>query len=382
MKYFPFKILILCILVPPMLYIVSVQTLEKKLQSIYTQEIEEIYIGDTQPLFEGGIAVHDAIGQNIDAYLRSKKLLSYGVKAFVTVRTKSNAIVYPADFSQREAGPQPPLPMQLAKENYAALNRGFFVTVEIEIVRDAFLSVATLLTYLLLSILIFSFYYRKSARKAAEDAGRTQKKIDHLLHLEQTHQNRLAALNKEKQRLSSQLGDIKERFESEQKKASMTEDEMFEEIVILEKNIEENIALQTEKEDEIRDLKEKIARYEKGEIKTKKQRTKASDSARKRFRTLYKSIEVHDRAVNGFVTLTPDLQLKAEEVMLQLNDDPKRVPIKRKVFGKKNRETVFEVLFSYKGRLYYRISGEQKLEIVSIGTKHTQAKDLTFLDQL
>ena len=68
--------------------------------------------------------------------------------------------------------------------------------------------------------------------------------------------------------------------------------------------------------------------------------------------------------------------------MLQLHDDPKRVSIKRKVFGKKNRETVFEVLFSYKGRLYYRYTNEQKLEVVSVGTKHTQAKDLTFLDQL
>ena len=31
MKYFPFKILILCILMPPVLYIASVQVLEKKL---------------------------------------------------------------------------------------------------------------------------------------------------------------------------------------------------------------------------------------------------------------------------------------------------------------------------------------------------------------
>jgi len=39
-------------------------------------------------------------------------------------------------------------------------------------------------------------------------------------------------------------------------------------------------------------------------------------------------------------------------------------------------------LFSYKGRLYYRNTHEQKVEVVSIGTKHTQGKDLTFLDQL
>ena len=43
MKYFPFKILILCILMPPILYIASVQVLEKYLQSRYSDEIEEIF---------------------------------------------------------------------------------------------------------------------------------------------------------------------------------------------------------------------------------------------------------------------------------------------------------------------------------------------------
>ena len=62
--------------------------------------------------------------------------------------------------------------------------------------------------------------------------------------------------------------------------------------------------------------------------------------------------------------------------------DTKRVPIKRKVFGKKNRETVFEVLFSYKGRLYYCYTQGQKPEVVAIGTKRTQTKDLAFIDQL
>lgn len=38
MKYFPFKILILCILMPPVLYITFVQVLEKKLQTRYGDE--------------------------------------------------------------------------------------------------------------------------------------------------------------------------------------------------------------------------------------------------------------------------------------------------------------------------------------------------------
>jgi len=104
--------------------------------------------------------------------------------------------------------------------------------------------------------------------------------------------------------------------------------------------------------------------------------------AQKRFKTLYKNLIVNDRAVKGFAGLTAELQLKAEEVIHQLNDDSSLVTIKRKVFGKKNRETVLEVIFAYKGRLYFRKSKEHGTEVMAIGTKHTQGKDLGFLDNL
>lgn len=56
--------------------------------------------------------------------------------------------------------------------------------------------------------------------------------------------------------------------------------------------------------------------------------------------------------------------------------------IKRKVFSKKSRETVLEVLFAYRGRLYFRTSRDQHVEILTIGTKNTQLKDLEFIDRL
>ena len=136
MKYFPFKILILCILMPPVLYITSVQVLEKKLHSLYSDEIEEIYIGDTRPLFEGSITIAQAITRNIDNYLQSKALLSWGVKASVTVTTPANTIVYPDAFSQEET-PGTSIPsLRIAKENYAALNEGFTVVVDIQVARN------------------------------------------------------------------------------------------------------------------------------------------------------------------------------------------------------------------------------------------------------
>ncbi len=382
MKYFPFKILILCILMPPVLYIASVQALEKKLQSLYSDEIEDIYIGDTRPLFEGSLTIADAITRNIDRYIRSKTLLSWGVKASVTVTTRSNTIIYPDAFSQGETSNSSIPSLQIAKENYAALNEGFIVAVDIQVLVDQFISYAMLATSIFLSMLIFSFYYKRISRRAAIETSDIQDEIDRLLQMEQTHQAKLKTLNEQRKYLSNELRNIKKTVDSEKEKASRTEDEMIDEIVTLEKSMQENLFLQHAQEEEINTLKDKISQYEKGELKSDKQKIKASEAAQKRFKTLYKNLLVNDRAVSGFISLTQDLQLKAEEMMLQLHDDPKRVPIKRKIFGKKNRETVFEVLFSYKGRLYYRNTPEQKLEIVSIGTKHTQGKDLAFLDQL
>ncbi len=369
-------------MLPPVMFVISIQIIEQHLQSQYTNEIEEIYIGDTTAILNGSITIVESITQNIDRYLRSKKLLDWGVKASVTVSTPANSIIYPAAFRHSESLESQKTPLEVAKENYAALNQGFVVTVEIVVVLHQFLSVVLLFLCLILAILLFGFFYRKSSRKAENEYDRIQIEIDRLQVSEAQHHEKLIELNMQKERLSTELTQVQKAVDTQKEKASQTEYEMIDEIERLEASIEENVQLHIEQEEEIETLKIKLSRYERETSKDKKQKRKAGESYHKRFRALYKSLIVNDRAVSGFVALTPDLQLKAEEIMLQLHDDPKLVPIKRKIFGKKNRETVFEVLFAYKGRLYYRTTYDQKIEVVAIGTKHTQTKDLKFLDQL
>ena len=55
------------------------------------------------------------------------------------------------------------------------------------------------------------------------------------------------------------------------------------------------------------------------------------------------------------------------------------VAVKRKVFGKKNRETVLDAVFAFKGRLYFRKRDDRRVEVVAIGTKNTQELELEFL---
>ena len=86
--------------------------------------------------------------------------------------------------------------------------------------------------------------------------------------------------------------------------------------------------------------------------------------------------------MSGFAELNEELKIKAEEVIHQLNADPSKVTIKRKVFGRKGHQTVLEVIFAYKGRLYFRKQKDNRIEVLAIGTKNTQARELEFLSRL
>ena len=86
------------------------------------------------------------------------------------------------------------------------------------------------------------------------------------------------------------------------------------------------------------------------------------------------------KAISGFLFLKDDQKIEAEECVLLLDRNPDRIIIKRKVFsGKKHNTSCFEVLFAYNGRLYFRKNENNKVEVLVIGTKNSQVKDMEFL---
>jgi hypothetical protein len=380
MKYFPFKILILCILLPPVLYIVTLQAVERYLHDTYARELEEIYIGDTKPLFEGYLKVEDAVNRNIDRFLQEKPLLHLGVKAKVTVTTKENRIVYPAAYPEDNVKNSHTPSIPIAEENYRLLNEGLIVSLDLSVAHNHLFSNAILGFYIVLSLLVLSVFYRAGVRRSEAETREKEQEIERLLKLQSDYNRQMVHLGREREQLATEITKAKQRLEDEKEKALRSEDELFDEMVSLEEKLSANVARQEDQLKEIEALKEKIEHYERRT--GGKHKAKASETAQKRFKTLYKNVRVNDRAADGFAGLTPEMQLKAEEVIHQLNEDASLVTIKRKVFGKKNRETVLEVIFAYKGRLYFRNSKESGVEILSIGTKHTQAKDLSFLDNL
>ncbi|MBW1956822.1 MAG: hypothetical protein JRI83_14125 [Deltaproteobacteria bacterium] len=382
MKSLSFPPLLLAIILPAVLYAASVEVLERRLQANYQQEIESTYLGDVQALLDGAVPLKEAVGENIDAFLHGRRLLNWGVRVGVTVATEKGTLLYPAIY---EPEPRPEMGLdriRTAAENFALLSEIPRVEVDVRVPHGAPVSLGLLAGFVLLSGAGLFVYYRRGVARAALEETRAKEEIARLSSREQEFQRRLKALDAERRQLSGEIHRLKTAVTEEKERAGKTEEEMLAELISMEEAVRENQGLQKHLESEIETLREQIAAFEKENRQKARQKEKAAAGIDKRFAALYKNLEIHERALDGFLELTEEMKIKAEEVIHQLNDDPDTVTVKRKVFGKKNRETVFEVLFGYKGRLYFRKLTGNRAEVLAVGTKNTQQKDLKFLDQL
>ena len=272
--------------------------------------------------------------------------------------------------------------MQVAAENLALLNEGTVVKVDTRFEHNRPLSNSVLAVYVLFSVFIFYLHYKKAARKAELEDRKSRNEILRLQGLESDNVAKLDRLVNERAGLQNELERLQATLREQSSKADAYENELFNEMEALEKKLRENIARQNGQKSEVEALREKIQQQEKGREKLEKQKIKTADSLKRRFKTLYKSLLINDRAVNGFVDLSEEMKIRAEEVIHQLNQDPSVVTIKRKVFGGKGQKTVFEVVFAYRGRLYFRKLPNKQIEVLAVGTKNTQAKELEFLSKL
>lgn len=383
MKYLPFKTLILCILLPPLSYIMTVRLFEVYLTRAYTDKIQQIYIGDTKPLFNGTITLRESIHKNIDSYIKGKLLIAAGVRVEIAVTTGQGTLIYPSEYIVSDMFFIDKDLFAIASENYRLISEGLHLRVGVILPHFTLLSILILSSYILPALVILYRYHAAGMRHARLREEKTSKKIDRLLKSEQSAHQTLKHLEQERSSLLERLERIDAELVEERKKAMNVEDEMVDELVELEGKLDKNIKRQRMQQTEIERLKEEIEQYEKRYNKEGKRKTKLAESIGKRFKTLYKNVTVHERAVQGYINLADEMKLRSEEIIHQLNDDADKVVIKRKVFGKKNRKTVFEVIFGYKGRLYFTKSDQAaKIDVFVIGTKHSQNKDLTFLDTL
>lgn len=359
---------------------VTVAVLERQVKERVARQIEEIYMGDPQALFDGSIRLEDALESNINRYLAASFFAKNGFELRVSVVTRSGKFVYPSSSERSEVVNSDA--RQLAIENFSLMSEGLVVNVDTRLVHNRLISNSILGVYVVSALIALLLHYRSAGLKISLEEDGWRREMNRLVAIEQSSNVHLSDLQQQRERLMAEFGNLKSALQDERERAERNEDDLISEIDSLEKRLAENLRLQEAQQAEIQAFKEKIALFEKDQRHEGKGRQKTSAAFQKRFGALYKNIQVSERAVEGFVDLTEEMRLRAEEVIHQLNAAPDLVTVKRKVFGKKNRETVLEVVFAYKGRLYFRRGVDRRLEILAIGTKNSQERELEFLASL
>lgn len=424
MKYFPLKTVLFCILIIPLLFTTCLTHLEHYLNNLYQQRVENHIVSRAYEHINIITNRDHQMDKEIRSFLDNDMFINiFNIQPYIRVVAQGGEILYSqcgvddmgyiedgkrldsdTTIQQRQPDDNPDTDtkrdsnssdtqersavtdMRVTDKNMSQVidkdktvtDMGLNVQVVMAIRENRLISNLILLTYMGLSLSVFGLSYRRAISKVVREDLKRGQTISTLIRDEQEYIDKLETLKKERELLAEKLTEAKNYYQEERRIASIAEEELVDEIVELEKRLDQNISLQKEKEEEIQNLKSQLEKVERRKGGGKKR--KSVDVTQKRFDSIYKNIEMNRKAVTGLLDLDEDMQIKAEEIIHLLNEDPSGVTVKRKVFaGKKNRTASFEVLFAYNGRLYFRNLEGNRVEILVIGTKNTQDKDMEFL---
>ncbi len=381
MKYFPLKTAILCLVLTPILYIATISGCSHFLKQHYQSVVKNRIIGDSEALLAGSILIEEQVARNITAFLKQTRALkSAGLLVDIRVVTGRGKIIFPlydpvssgqgfqnTDTLKTIFGKQALSPQIIAKKNFDIMDAGLNVIVSVKLPHGSRLANLILLLFSAISIAVFFVMYRIGSKKAGQN-----RRLE-----EERHEKIVKELEADRQKLFGTIKSLNKKYSENKRKSKINEEEMFQEIVSLEEQLNAYIELKQEKQEEIEELKTTLQKTT--QKKGGKAKRNEADHLSKRFAALYKNLLISKKAIDGFLSLEEGQQIKAEEIIHQLNLDPSKVIIKRKVFsGKKNKTTFLEVVFAYNGRLYYR-PGQDKIEVEVIGSKNSQVKDMEYI---
>ena len=221
-----------------------------------------------------------------------------------------------------------------------------------------------------------------AARRAAEieaELTETRSRLTQIEPVEREQSEEIGLLERERQSLQRQLEDLAEREEQLRSDARQAV-ELSQEVRALEDLLEEATGDLDSKDEEIDRLERNLKQVSRT---TGKARTRHAELLARRFRTLYKTLEVDERAFENLADLGDEsLRLKAEECLKRLAEDAENVSVRRKVGGLPNHANVFELGFAGKGRIYYSRGKTRRFRILLVGAKNSQSTDLEYLSRL
>jgi hypothetical protein len=384
MRSFPYRLLFICILAPPVCYIFSLQALEVYLQKKVTVEVDKIKVKNYQALYDGRYTVKEELNRNIGEYLQSKGFMNrIGISTEIMIKTKDNRILYPADLKEdiyeaTSASSSSSMNyMEIATGNYKILNDGPTAFVSIGIKHNSWLSNSILGFYIFIFLFIMQRSVRKTLRESEEFDEERRNQINKLTDMLKETESGLSGIRLKEDGYLQKIEELKKDREN----LSTDIDSLLDEMGNLETGLAAQRDLREKREADVHNLQTEIDEL-KERIQNPKKKIKAIDITRKRFKVLYKNLEFSERALEGFLSLSDEFQLKAEEIIHRLNEDRSTVSVKRKVFGKGGKMNVLEADFAYSGRIYFQTDAESKTRILVLGTKNTQDQDISYVERV
>ena len=222
----------------------------------------------------------------------------------------------------------------------------------------------------------------RAAERAAEietELARTRSRLSQIEPVEREQSEAIEALQRERAGLHEKLAELAQREEGLRGRADQAV-ELSQEVRALEELLEEATGDLATKDEAIDRLEQHLAKASKS---TGKARSRTAGILTRRFRTLYKTLEIDDRAIDDIAALGDEaLRLKAEECLKRLADEADNVAVRRKVAGLPDHVLAFELGFAGKGRIYYTRGRSRRFRVLLVGAKNTQSADLEYLARL
>jgi hypothetical protein len=185
----------------------------------------------------------------------------------------------------------------------------------------------------------------------------------------------IGALQRERAELHARLTRLEVR-EAELRSGSARAQKLEEERRALEELLDEATRDLTGKETELAELRSQTRR-------ASKRAARDEELIARRLRTLYKNLEVDERAIQNLAELGDESwRLRAEEAIKRLCDEAETAMVRRKVGGLPPHLSIFELGFADKGRIYYTAGRTRRFRVLAIGAKNSQKTDLEYLSRL
>ncbi|MFK7897537.1 MAG: hypothetical protein AB8G23_16985 [Myxococcota bacterium] len=224
------------------------------------------------------------------------------------------------------------------------------------------------------------------AQEIEEELLAARSALSEIEPLDQAQSLEIESLQSERQILERHLSELASREERLRSGAERAVT-LAGEVRALEDLLEEASGDLAERDSAIGQLEQSLEQAEKrsGKVKNAKSKAKAKSAEliSRRFKTLYKTIEIDDRAIEDIAGLGDEsLRLKAEESIKRLADEADNVAVRRKVNGLPSHVLAFELGFAGKGRIYYTRGQVRRFRVLLVGAKNTQDADLDYISRL